>query len=76
MSRDQNDQDRKVRSPKRLRLNRPGRKFVSFSELRFDKALSKETAQYHHPYSIVLYCWFSAVIFNLGVIYHFLRGQQ
>jgi len=28
MSRDQNDQDRKVRSPKRLRLNRPERKFM------------------------------------------------
>jgi len=27
MSRDQNDQDRKVRSPKRLRLHRPGWKF-------------------------------------------------
>jgi len=28
MSRDQSDQDRKVRSPKPLRLNRPGRKFL------------------------------------------------
>jgi len=52
MSREQNDQDRKVRSLKRLRLNWPGRKFVSISELCFDKALSKETAQYHHPDSI------------------------
>jgi len=28
MSRDQNDQDRKVWSPNQLRLNRPGRKFL------------------------------------------------
>jgi len=28
MSRNQNDQDRKVPWPKRLRLNRPGRKFL------------------------------------------------
>ena len=50
---------------------------VSISELlRFEKVLSKEIAQYHHPDSIVLYCWFSAVIFNLGVINHFLKGEQ
>jgi len=50
---------------------------VSISELlRFDKALSEEIAQYHHPDSIVLYCWFSAVIFNLGVINHCSGGQQ
>jgi len=50
---------------------------VLISELlHFDKALSKEIARYHHLDSIVLYCWFSAVIFNLGLINHFPRGQQ
>jgi len=42
----------------------------------FWQSLGKEIVQYHQIISLIqLYCWFSAVISNLGVVNHF-RGSQ
>jgi len=43
----------------------------------FWQIVSKEIAQYHQIISLIqLYCWFGAVIFNLGVVNHFRKGHQ
>jgi len=43
----------------------------------FWQSLSKEIVQYHQIISLIeLYCWFSAVIFNLEVVNHFRRGHR